>query len=118
MHPTRDTLPVKLTKRAGGRVMPALDGFGYPKLSKEEAVSYALLFILYLMAAAILVPLVWVLGFWLKGADVIALPGVGIIIATPLLVSVLVIAEVGAIFCAAYCVRFLPPVRMLFADDE
>ena len=80
--------------------------------------SYALLLILYLIAAAILVPLIWVLGFWMKGADVIALPGLGIIIATPLLVSVLVIAEFGAIFCAAYCVRYLPTVRMLFADDE
>jgi len=81
-------------------------------------VSYALLLILYLMAAAILVPLIWALGFWLKGADVIALPGLGIIIATPFLVSVLAIAELGAIFCAAYCVRYLPPVRMLFAGDE
>ena len=77
----------------------------------------ALLVILYLAAAALLVPLIWALGFWLKGADSIALPGLGIIIATPLLVSVLVVAETGVIFCAAYCVRHLPAVRMLF-DDE
>jgi hypothetical protein len=81
-------------------------------------VSQALLVILYLIAAAILVPLIWVLGLWLKGADSIALPGLGIIIATPLLVTVLVMAEFGAIFCAAYCVRYLPAVMMLFADDE
>ena len=79
--------------------------------------SYALLVILYLMAAAALVPLIWVLGFWLKGADSIALPGLGIIIATPLLVAVLVVAESVAVFCAAYCVRYLPAVSMLFADD-
>jgi hypothetical protein len=54
----------------------------------------------------------------LKGADSIALPGPGIIIATPLLVTVLVIAEFGAIFCAAYCVRYLPAVSMLFGDEE
>ena len=80
--------------------------------------AYALLVILYLIAAAILVPLIWVLGFWLKGGDSIALPGLGVIIATPLLVTVLVMAECGAIFCAAYCVRYLPMVRMLFGAEE
>lgn len=80
--------------------------------------SQLLLVVLYLIAAAILVPLIWVLGFWLKGADSIALPGFGIIIATPLLVTVLVLAEFGAILCAAYCVRYLPTVSMLFGDEE
>jgi len=80
--------------------------------------SQALLVILYLVAAAILVPLIWVLGFWLKGADSIALPGLGIIIATPLPVTALVIADFGAIFCAAYCVRYLPAVSMLFSEEE
>jgi hypothetical protein len=81
-------------------------------------VSQALLVILYLIAAAILVPLIWVLGFWLKGADNIALPGPGLIVATPLLVAALVVAELGVIFCAAYCVRYLPTVSTLFADGE
>lgn len=80
--------------------------------------SQAVLVILYLIAAATLVPLIWALGFWLKGADSIALPGLGIIIATPLLVTVLLIAESGAIFCAAYCVRYLPMVQMLFGEEE
>ena len=80
--------------------------------------SHALVVTLYLIAAAILVPLIWVLGFWLKGADSIALPGLGVIIATPLLVTVLVMAEFGAIFCAAYCVRYLPTVSMLFGEEE
>jgi len=74
----------------------------------------ALLVILYLLAAAILIPLIGALGFWLKGADAIALPGLGILIATPLLVAVLAVAEVGVILCAAYCVRYLPAARMLF----
>jgi hypothetical protein len=80
--------------------------------------SQALLVVLYLIAAALLVPLIWVLGFWLKGADTIALPGLGIIIATPLLVTTLVLAEFGVIFCAAYCVRYLPTVSMLFDEEE
>ena len=80
--------------------------------------SQVVLAILYLIAAAILIPLIGALGFWLKGADSIALPGLGIIVATPLLVMVLFIAEFGAIFCAAYCVRYLPTVRMLFDEEE
>jgi hypothetical protein len=74
----------------------------------------ALLVILYLMAAAILIPLIGALGFWLNGAGTVALPGLGILIDAPLLVAVLAVAEVGVIFCAAYCVRYLPAVRMLF----
>jgi hypothetical protein len=76
----------------------------------------ALLVILYLVAAAILIPLIGALGFWLKGADTIALPGLGLLIATPLLVAVLAAAEAGAIFCAAYCVRYLPAARVLFDE--
>jgi hypothetical protein len=76
----------------------------------------ALLVILYLLAAVILIPLIWALGFWLKGAGVIALPGLGLLIATPLLVTALAVAEAGVIFCAAYCVRYLPTVRMLFDE--
>lgn len=74
--------------------------------------SQALLIILYLIAAAILVPLIGVLGFWLKGTDSIVLPGLGIIIATPLLLTLLVIAELGAILCAAYYVRYLITVSL------
>ena len=80
--------------------------------------SQALLVILYLIAAATVVPLICVIGFWFKGADSIALPGFGIIVATPLLVTLLVIAEFGAIFCAAYCVRYFPTVSMLFGEEE
>jgi hypothetical protein len=78
----------------------------------------ALLVILYLVAAAVLIPLIGALGLWLKGADSVALPGLGILVATPLLVAALALAEVGTIFCAAYCVRYLPAVRMLFDEGS
>ena len=78
----------------------------------------ALLVLLYLLAAALLLPLVVALGLWLKGAESIALPGLGIIIAAPLLVAVLAVAEVGAVVCAAYCVRYLPAARMLFGGED
>ena len=80
--------------------------------------SQALLVLLYLLASALLIPLILALGFWLKGAGSIALPGLGVIIATPLLVAALAVAEVGAVFCAAYCVRYLPAARMLFGDED
>ena len=80
--------------------------------------SQAILVLLYLLAAALLIPLIVALGFWLKGAGSIALPGLGVIIATPLLVAALVVAEVGAVFCAAYCVRYLPVARMLFGGAD
>lgn len=76
-----------------------------------------ILVILYLLAAAILIPLILALGFWLKGADSIVLPGLGVIIATPLLVATLAAAEVGAVICAAYCVRYLSAARMLFGGE-
>jgi hypothetical protein len=80
--------------------------------------SQALLVLLYLLAAALLIPLIGALGFWLKGADSIALPGLGVIIATPPLVAALAVAEVGAVCCAAYCVRYLPAARMLFGGED
>lgn len=79
--------------------------------------SQALLLLLYLLAAAILIPLIGALGFWLRGTDSIVLPGLGLIIATPLLVATLAVAEVGVVICAAYCVRYLPAARMLFGDE-
>lgn len=78
----------------------------------------ALLVLLYLTAAALLLPLIGALGLWLKGVNAVVLPGLGVIIATPLLVAALAVAEVGAVFCAAYCVRHLPVVRMLSGDED
>jgi hypothetical protein len=78
----------------------------------------AILVLLYLLAAAILIPLIGALGFWLKGATSVVLPGLGLIIATPLLVAALAVAEAGAVFCAAYCVRRLPAPRMQFGGED
>jgi hypothetical protein len=71
-----------------------------------------LLVLLILIAAAILVALIGVLGFWMKGADVIALPGLGLIIATPLILALLVTLELGVVVLAAYLVRYTPIVQL------
>ena len=88
------------------------------EVEKVRVMSQAVIVLLYLLAAALLIPLIVALGFWLKGAGAIALPGLGVIIATPLLVALLAVAEVGAVFCAAYCIRYLPAARMLFRGEE
>jgi hypothetical protein len=71
-----------------------------------------LLVLLISIAAAILVALIGVLGFWMKGADVILLPGLGLIIATPLILALLVTLEIGVVVLAAYLVRYTPIVRL------
>jgi hypothetical protein len=71
-----------------------------------------LLVLLILIAAAILVALIGVLGFWMKGADVILLPGLGLLIATRLILVLLVILEIGVVVLAAYLVRYTPIVRL------
>ena len=71
-----------------------------------------LLVLLILIAAAILVALIGVLGFWMKGADVILLPGLGLLIATRLILVLLVTLEIGVVVLAAYLVRYTPIVRL------
>lgn len=75
--------------------------------------SNLLLTLLILMAAALLVSIIGVLGFWMKGASSIVLPGLGIIVATPLLLILLLVAEIILVVLAAYLVRYVPVVREL-----
>lgn len=39
---------------------------------------------------------------WLKGTDAIALPGFGILLATPLFITLLIIAELSVVIIAAF----------------
>ena len=67
-----------------------------------------LLVLLILVAAVILVALIGVLGIWMKGANVIAFPGLGLLVATPLIVVLLVTIEIGVVVLAAYLMRNFP----------
>ena len=49
--------------------------------------------LLVLIAIAISVVIILVLFLWLMGVDALALPGLGIIVATPLLLCLLIICE-------------------------
>jgi hypothetical protein len=64
-----------------------------------------LLVLLILVAAFILVALIGVFAIWMKGVNVIALPGLGLLIATPLIVVFLVTVEIGVIVLAACLLR-------------
>jgi hypothetical protein len=66
-----------------------------------------------LLAILVLLALIAVLGLWMKGIGSIALPGLGIIVGTQLLLILLIVAEVWLILLAAYLVRFIPFVREL-----
>ena len=72
------------------------------------------LVLLILLATVVLVVIIGALGFWMKGADSIALPGLGIMIATPLLLPLLLVIEIVLVVLAAYLVRYISIVRELF----
>jgi len=75
--------------------------------------STLILVLLSLSAAVILVAIIGVLGFWMKGAASIVLPGLGIIVATPLLLILFIVVELILVILAAYLVRYIPIVRAL-----
>ena len=75
--------------------------------------SNLVLALLIIIAAVILVAIIGVLGVWMKGADSIALPGLGLIVATPLLLILLIVGEIILVILAAYLVRYIPIVREL-----
>ena len=66
-----------------------------------------------LLAVAVLIALIGILGLWMKGIGSIAFPGLGVIVGTKLFLIALTIAELSLVFVAAYLVRFLPLVRAL-----
>jgi hypothetical protein len=64
--------------------------------------------LLILLAVILLVAIICLLGLWLKGVGSIAFPGLGIIVATGLLLAFLIILETAVVICAAFVVRSIP----------
>ncbi|HEX8772204.1 MAG TPA: hypothetical protein VF735_01285 [Pyrinomonadaceae bacterium] len=64
--------------------------------------------LLILLAVILLVAIICVLGLWLKGVGSIAFPGLGIIVATGLILAFLIIMELVVIICAAFVIRSIP----------
>ena len=68
--------------------------------------------ILSLIAAMlVLVFLIVVLGFWMKGLSSIVFPGVGLIISTPYMFGILLCTEIIMVLLAAYSVSNLGVAR-------
>lgn len=79
--------------------------------------SYLLLILATLMALFILILFILLLGLWMRGADALAIPGLGLIIATPLVLLSLFLLEAALVLLAAYLVRFTPLARLLPTGD-
>ncbi len=66
-----------------------------------------LLALLILAAITILVAIIGVLGLWLSGPGSIVFPGLGIVVASGLVLTVLVVVEIVIVFGAAYLTRYV-----------
>ncbi|MBA3242074.1 MAG: hypothetical protein H0T60_12675 [Acidobacteria bacterium] len=80
--------------------------------------SYLLLILSMLAALLILVLFILVLGLWMKGVSSVALPGLGLIVATPLILLLLLFLETVFVILAAYLVRLIPFARLLFGEID
>ena len=73
----------------------------------------ALLAISVIICIVILILFIILLGSWMKGSSSLALPGLGLIIATPLSLILLLVVEIVMVLIAAYLVRLIPIARLL-----
>ena len=80
--------------------------------------SYLLLILSVLAALFILILFILLLGLWMKGASSLALPGLGLIVATPLILLVLLFLETVFVLLAAYLVRFIPFARLMLGEID
>ena len=67
----------------------------------------ALIF-LTLLASVLLAALILTLGLWMRGIDSIAFPGLGLLVATPLIALALLIVEAMVVALTAYLIRYVP----------
>ncbi len=80
---------------------------------------YYLLLILSLMIAVLtLIVFIGVLGIWMKGADSLAFPGLGLVVATPVVLVLLLVFESLMVLLAAYLVRFIPMMQLMFGEID
>ena len=78
----------------------------------------ALLAISVIISIVILIFFIILLGLWMKGVSAVALPGLGLIVATPLPLILLFVLEIVMVLIAAYLVRLIPIARLLFGEPR
>ena len=76
----------------------------------------ALLAISVIVSILLLILFIIFLGLWMKGSSVLALPGLGVMVATPLVLILLLVAEIVMVLISAYLVRLIPIARLLFGE--
>ena len=80
--------------------------------------SYLWLILSTLAALFILILFIVALGLWMKGASSLVLPGLGIIVATPLILILLLFLETVFVLLAAYLVRLIPLARLMLGEID
>ncbi len=78
----------------------------------------ALLAISVIVAVVILIIFIGILGVWMKGADSLAFPGLGLLVSTPLILVALLVSEIVMVLLAAYFVRYIPIMQLMFGDID
>ena len=78
----------------------------------------ALLAISVIVAVVILTIFIGILGVWMKGADSLAFPGLGLLVSTPLILVALLVSEIVMVLLAAYFVRYIPIMQLMFGDID
>ena len=76
----------------------------------------ALLAISVIVSILILILFIIFLGLWMKGSSNLFLPGLGLIVTTPLVLMLLLVVEIVMVLVSAYLVRLIPIARLLFGD--
>lgn len=76
----------------------------------------ALLAVSVIVSIVILIMFILLLGFWMKGATSLMLPGLGVIVATPLVLVLLMVVEIIMVLISAYLVRLIPIAGWLFGE--
>jgi len=76
----------------------------------------ALLAVSVIVSILILIMFILLLGFWMKGATSLMLPGLGVIVATPLVLILLMVVEIIMVLISAYLVRLIPIAGWLLGE--
>lgn len=74
----------------------------------------ALLAISVIVSILVLILFIIFLGLWMKNLTSLVLPGLGVIVATPLVLLMLLVVEIIMVLISAHLVRLIPIARLLF----
>jgi hypothetical protein len=77
-----------------------------------------LLAVSVIVSILVLILFIIFLGLWMKGSTSLVLPGLGLIVATPLVLLLLLVVEIIMVLISAYLVRLIPIARLLFGEGK